>query len=684
MSMDEGLTGGGKKPEAIGIIAGAKQYIIDFGALPTQVFWVLLLEVLNSYRNFGLRAVRYQYVANEWNLCDTDDGVEIPDCDTDIRTGWLLGVSGTVSIVASILGSMITDAIGVRKTALMALSIALVGRTLWTFGDSHFQLYMACFFFTPFGDALLSAGLYKVALKKLTPPKLRPFAFAVQYASFNFSASMSYTFVDMFRKWDDTKLFGMTFSGVRLFILTTWIALALALVIAALYLKDHTVIDIDDPEPETAGIEMPTVDINGVPLSEEPPLPTVPEGSTGLRAWRQRVTRKYRVVDTPLVSAGFVPRMQALAKEQGYGAAVKSAVNSLGTQFKEVGKLRNLWMVISFSLTTFFVSKLWGDMDTMMPPQMTRMYGVDTPAYTINSINTWGCMFFAPVVAGLTGPKEAFTVIMPGLWIMAASPTFLAIDPNIAMATLWIIFLTLGELLWSPRQSAWAATVAPVGREGVFVAVASIKDLLIAAPSEAFNGWMNSNYVPNCRDCRGGEMFCGGRFKNDTLIGCKTPGDAGVFCPDVKWELISDSALEADWCDAVTTCYQCQPENLMPGADLYETGWHESAREGWLVVTLVAMISPVLSWMILPFLRGEGSKETTYNLFNCGPDRFLGLCGLGGPAASSGTGGGLSEGLGSAIDGDNDAKLSTESSWVADSASPTEPTVGPVVDTTTL
>ena len=179
-------------------------------------------------------------------------------------------------------------------------------------------------------------------------------------------------------------------------------------------------------------------------------------------------------------------------------------------------------------------------------------------------------------------------------------------------------------------------------------------------------------------------MFCGGRFKNDTLIGCKTPGDAGVFCPDVKWELISDSALEADWCDAVTTCYQCQPENLMPGADLYETGWHESAREGWLVVTLVAMISPVLSWMILPFLRGEGSKETTYNLFNCGPDRFLGLCGLGGPAASSGTGGGLSEGLGSAIDGDNDAKLSTESSWVADSASPTEPTVGPVVDTTTL
>lgn len=671
--MDESLTTGTKKSEGpVGIIAAAKQYVLDFAALPTQVFWVLLLEVLNSYRNFGLRSIRYQYVANEWDLCTTADGADIPDCDTDIRTGWLLGLSGTMSIVAGIFGSMITDAIGVRKTALIALSIALVGRTLWTFGHSHFELYMACFFFTPFGDAMLSAGLYKVALKKLTPPKLRPFAFAVQYASFNLSASMSYTLLDILRKWDDTKMLGLTFSGVRLFILTTWVALAVALAIAVVFLRDHTVIDVMDPEPCSLGITMPTVDINGIPLSEEPPAPPVDESNTGMYAWRRRVTRKYRVVETPLVSAGFMPRMQVMAKEQGYCAALMSAVNSLRTQLKEVGRLRNLWMVISFSVSTLFVSKLWGDMDTMMPPQMTRMYGVDTPAYTINTINTWGCMLFAPVVAGLTGPKEAFTVIMPGLWIMAASPIFLAFDPSIFMATAWITFLTLGELLWSPRQSAWAATVAPVGREGIFVAVASIKDLLIAAPSEAFNGWMNSNYVPNCHDCRDGEMFCSERFKNDTLIGCKTPGDAGAFCPKTKWRLINasdDQVLEADWCDDVTTCYQCQPDNLMPGAELYEFGWQEWASEGWFVVTIVAMLSPVLSWIILPFLRGEGSKETCYNLFICGPDRLLDLCGLG----SSGDHGDL----GSTACADDDEKLAAEDKLAQDSTLLVEPKDGP-------
>jgi hypothetical protein len=36
-------------------------------------------------------------------------------------------------------------------------------------------------------------------------------------------------------------------------------------------------------------------------------------------------------------------------------------------------------------------------------------------------------------------------------------------------ALLWLTVMTVGEVAWSPRQSAWAASVAPVGREGVFV-----------------------------------------------------------------------------------------------------------------------------------------------------------------------------------------------------------------------
>ena len=68
---------------------------------------------------------------------------------------------------------------------------------------------------------------------------------------------------------------------------------------------------------------------------------------------------------------------------------------------------------------------------------------------------------------------------------MAFAPAWLVYSQTIPMAYLWILQLTLGECLWSPRQSAWAATVAPPGREGVFVAVGSIKDSYLGLIDDA-------------------------------------------------------------------------------------------------------------------------------------------------------------------------------------------------------
>ena len=62
---------------------GVAGYVADFLALPSQVFVMFFLEFLNSYRNFGLRFVQYQYISNEFDM-------------TDVETGSLLGVKSTV------------------------------------------------------------------------------------------------------------------------------------------------------------------------------------------------------------------------------------------------------------------------------------------------------------------------------------------------------------------------------------------------------------------------------------------------------------------------------------------------------------------------------------------------------------------------------------------------------------
>mmetsp|Transcript_20001 Transcript_20001/g.41963 ORF Transcript_20001/g.41963 Transcript_20001/m.41963 type:complete len:278 (-) Transcript_20001:354-1187(-) len=167
------------------LISGSES-IIRFFLLPRQAGVVLLLEFLNSFRSFGLRFILYNYITNEYGITDT-------------HAGKLLGIKGFVDILFGLLGSILVDIIGVRKVSVVALSVAIVGRSLLAFGRNTTTLFFALFFFSPCGDALLGVGLYRVALKKLTTPLTRPLAFAVSYAAGNLAGALADVVIDKMR-----------------------------------------------------------------------------------------------------------------------------------------------------------------------------------------------------------------------------------------------------------------------------------------------------------------------------------------------------------------------------------------------------------------------------------------------------------------------------------------------------
>ena len=134
---------------ALASLDASKENLLLFAALPSQAYIVLLLELLNSYRRFGLRFVQYAYITNEFGLTDTE-------------AGSLLGAKATLDTVFGFVGSLLTDSIGVRKTAVGALAMGVVGRLLLTVGTTRAPLFAAYLFFSPLGDALLSVGIYKV------------------------------------------------------------------------------------------------------------------------------------------------------------------------------------------------------------------------------------------------------------------------------------------------------------------------------------------------------------------------------------------------------------------------------------------------------------------------------------------------------------------------------------------
>jgi hypothetical protein len=43
----------------------------------------------------------------------------------------------------------------------------------------------------------------------------------------------------------------------------------------------------------------------------------------------------------------------------------------------------------------------------------------------------------------------------------------------VLQVSLWVLLMTLGEVVWSPRSASYAASMAPVGREGIFLMMSS-------------------------------------------------------------------------------------------------------------------------------------------------------------------------------------------------------------------
>ena len=88
-----------------------------------------------------------------------------------------------------------------------------------------------------------------MALKKLTTPKTRAFAFAVEYATFNLSGALADVSIDAFRRRGDVTLGDQVLTPTRQFLVLTFFVVCASWLLVALHLRDETVVEADDGSP---------------------------------------------------------------------------------------------------------------------------------------------------------------------------------------------------------------------------------------------------------------------------------------------------------------------------------------------------------------------------------------------------------------------------------------------------
>lgn len=574
-------------------------------------FWaVTIVGFLNEYRGDGFNLIQYQYMVSEFPV-------------SDLQVGGILGVASTTGLVAGFVGSALTDYYGVRNMALIGLPIAVVSRAILTFGRSRNALIAAIVFLKPPGEALMGTAIYMVAIKKLTTSRNRALGFGLQWGIWSSADLVAIAVVERLRTrvfHEFAPIFGQAFSGLRVSVLVTWFVTILLMVFVFLFIYNETAVDLLSTDGEFKTLD--EVDLSETTL--DPPtwkaLSVLKSGTSegreeainhldanfrpklGGRLWGQ--TRS--PFDAVIIYKGKPVVVTQFDTQRGYVMVntvheAKKNEMSFGSA-KEFFLMRNFWRAIAMTLCLFGVSKQWGDLYMVMPVFLDRTYGSDVPYYAIQGIHPTMMLFLPTMFVAATATLGNLQVMVPGVFIMGLAPLPMFLAPTVSMTYVWVVWMTMGAMMWAPRLQAWTANLAPEGKEGVFFAVLSIKDVVVGLPSTWANGYLNEVYNPDCPACRDADnnFYCS--IAEVGAAACKSPTSecSGGSYADLSlvFDPVTNTSARWDGMPCPTTCFDCP-------------GWESYARTLWGIILATSMISPVMMCLCLPFLmdKKEESKE---------------------------------------------------------------------------
>mmetsp|Transcript_12674 Transcript_12674/g.14252 ORF Transcript_12674/g.14252 Transcript_12674/m.14252 type:complete len:214 (-) Transcript_12674:40-681(-) len=143
------------------------------------------------------------------------------------------------------------------------------------------------------------------------------------------------------------------------------------------------------------------------------------------------------------------------------------------------------------------VRQIFRHLDATWPKYMVREFGPDVKKGTIYAINPILIIILVPIVSAMTAHVDPLIMIHWGSYVSAGSVFFLVLAPtSIWASVLFMIVLSVGEALWSPRLNDYTVSVSEEGREGTYMALASAPLFLAKLPVGVLSGVLLERYCP--------------------------------------------------------------------------------------------------------------------------------------------------------------------------------------------
>lgn len=406
--------------------------------------WLIYLATFFEYMGiFSFLPTLPLWLSNDFGLSDK-------------QAGWWASVFSMLITAVLVMVGVFVDRIGVRRMLLLSFSFAAVTRLGMALSTSS-TIALATLVAFAFAYGSISPGL-QVAVGQAATKRTRAFAYSLWYVSFNLAGAMVGPIIDATRAF---------------------------------------FVDPSTPPGEKAKLMHKVIH-----------LPVI--GDRTMTAYSAIMGLGFffavlAAATTFLIRKDFAKHAKAAELEQNRefgqpGAAVveeeaPKKVNPLHA-LREVITDRYFWRFLVLIGFVSLVKMMFQHMHFTWPKYVLREQGEQFPMGTLWSANSFLILFLAPLGTALTRNRGVFETLLLGTFISALSPLILCFGSAMPFQIGMILTLTIGEALWSPRHYEYTISIAPKGREALYVSLAALPFFLAKFFVGPTSGYLLQNYCP--------------------------------------------------------------------------------------------------------------------------------------------------------------------------------------------
>lgn len=168
------------------------------------------------------------------------------------------------------------------------------------------------------------------------------------------------------------------------------------------------------------------------------------------------------------------------------------------------------WRLTVFTLLIVGVRLVFRHLDATMPKYLVRQFGPDAPFGLVYSVNPMLVIWLVPLVALLTRHVDSFNMILVGSFVSALSPFWICIGAHYWTVIMFMVTLSVGEAVYSPRVYEYTMEVSGRGVEGLYSSLSTAPLFSVKLLVGGMSGWLLTNFMPaDDPDARNGAMLWG-------------------------------------------------------------------------------------------------------------------------------------------------------------------------------